>query len=90
MSWHQHGPGPEERNPHHREEYEEHYPVPQDSGTASSFASRHNEFPPEQGHESAAHDPKTGAPVHGDGTPNEELPAQWQHEDGAPEEEVEP
>jgi hypothetical protein len=54
-----------------------HLRPPADSGTASSFASRHNEFPPTAGHESAAHDPVTGLPVHADGTPNEELPAQW-------------
>lgn len=51
---------------------------PADSGTASSFANRHNESPPGEGHESAAHDPKTDAPVHGDGTANEELPVHWQ------------
>ncbi|WP_309068500.1 hypothetical protein [Microbacterium sp.] len=55
----------------------DHQQPPADSGSAGSFASRHNEFAPGEGHESAAHDPKTGAPVHGDGTPNEALPAQW-------------
>ncbi|WP_347756567.1 hypothetical protein [Agrococcus sp. ProA11] len=55
--------------------------APADSGSASSFATRDNEFPPDEGHESAAHDPKTGAPVHGDGTPNADLPEHWQRGD---------
>ncbi|MCH1882512.1 hypothetical protein [Agrococcus sp. ARC_14] len=54
-----------------------HEQAPADSGSAGSFATRHNEFPPGEGHDAAAHDPSTGAPVHGDGTPNAELPAQW-------------
>lgn len=54
---------------------------PADSGTASSFANRHNEGPPGLGHESAAHDPNTGDPVHGDGTPNEEAPPHWRRGD---------
>ncbi|WP_405217836.1 hypothetical protein [Agrococcus sp. Ld7] len=52
--------------------------APADSGSASSFASRDNEFAPSEGHDSAAHDPKTGKPVHGDGTPNVALPARWE------------
>lgn len=55
--------------------------APADSGSASSFATRDNEFPPTEGHESAAHDPKTGAPVHGDGTPNVDLPEHWDRGD---------
>lgn len=77
MSWHQHAPEPDEAAVEPREEYIEHYEVPPGSGTASSFASRHNEFAPTLGHDGAAHDPKTGAPVHGDGTPNEEPPEHW-------------
>lgn len=52
-----------------------------DSGSSSSFATRDNEFPPDEGHQSAAHDPKTGEPVHGDGTPNVDLPEQWEQGD---------
>ncbi|SDR76550.1 hypothetical protein [Agrococcus carbonis] len=66
-----------------------HQRPPDDSGTANSFATRHNEFPPTVGHESAAHDPRTGQPVHADGTPNEELPEQWRSARPAPDE-VEP
>lgn len=55
--------------------------APADSGSASSFATRDNEFPPDEGHQSAAHDLKTGDPVHGDGTPNVDLPEQWQQGD---------
>lgn len=51
---------------------------PADSGTASSFANRYNEGPPGEGHDAAAHDPQTGAPVHGDGTAMEDPPAHWQ------------
>ncbi|GEK81396.1 hypothetical protein [Agrococcus baldri] len=77
MSWHQHGPDPDERKTDPEGEYLEHYEVPEGSGSASSFATRHNEFPPGEGHDGAAHDPATGEAVHGDGTPNEALPAQW-------------
>lgn len=55
-----------------------HQAPPADSGSAGSFDARHNEFPPGLGHPGAAHDPRTGAPVHGDGLPYEEVPRQWQ------------
>lgn len=55
----------------------DHEQAPADSGSASSFASRHNEFAPEDGHDAAAHDPETGAPVHGEGTPVEAEPVHW-------------
>lgn len=77
MRWHQHPPDPVEPD-EHGEEYIEHYPVPRGSGTPSSFASRHNEFPPGRGHQGAAHDPATGEPVHGDGTTTEAKPSHWQ------------
>jgi hypothetical protein len=77
MSWHQHAPDPVEPEDH-GEEYIEHYEVPPGSGSPSSFASRHNEFPPGHGHQGAAHDQKSGAPVHGDGTASEQTPSDWQ------------
>lgn len=77
MSWHQHAPDPVDREGR-GEEYIEHYEVPPGSGTPSSFSARHNEFPPGHGHPGAAHDPKTGAPVHGDGTADETEPSEWQ------------
>lgn len=76
MSWHQHAPDPVEPE-EHGEEYIEHYEGPPGSGTPSSFAARHNEFPPGHGHQGAAHDPKTGDPVHGDGTAQETQPSHW-------------
>jgi hypothetical protein len=60
-----------------------HQRSPADSGTASSFANRYNEGPPGEGHDAAAHDRKTGAPVHGDGTSIEEPPAHWQRGDSS-------
>ncbi|MDR7234168.1 hypothetical protein D8Y24_02815 [Agrococcus lahaulensis] len=54
-----------------------HEAPPADSGSASSFDTRHNEFPPGAGHDGAAIDPKTGKPVHGDGTPVEAPSHAW-------------
>lgn len=54
-----------------------HEQPPADSGSAGSFATRHNEFAPGDGHGAAAHDKGSGAPVLGDGTPSEPVPAHW-------------
>lgn len=51
--------------------------APADSGSASSFDARHNEFPPGTGHAGAAVDAKTGQAVHGDGIPMEEPSHAW-------------
>ncbi|MCR8670805.1 hypothetical protein [Agrococcus sp. HG114] len=54
-----------------------HEAPPADSGSASSFDTRHNEFPPEEGHHGGAVDPRTGAILHADGTPFEEPSQDW-------------
>ena len=46
---------------------------PDDSGTASSFNGRHNEFAPGEGHHGAAHDKRTHEEIHGDRMPDEEA-----------------
>jgi hypothetical protein len=56
--------------------YHEHPPA--GSGTASSFDTRHNEFPPGEGQPGAAVDRKTHQPVHGDGMPYEEPGEGWE------------
>lgn len=56
-----------------------HQPPPRDSGSADSFDNRHNEFPPERGHQGAAIDPRTGQPIHGDRIPMEAPSESWPH-----------
>ena len=50
---------------------------PAGSGSASSFDTRHNEFPPGEGQPGAGVDPKTGQPMHGDGVPYETPTESW-------------
>lgn len=58
-------------------------PAPTESGSAGSFATRHNEFEPGDGHGRAAHDEQSGAPVHGDGSFEEEPSAPWHQGDAS-------
>lgn len=55
-----------------------HEAPPAGSGSASSFDTRHNEFPPGEGQPGAALDPKTHEPVHADGTPYEAPGEGWE------------
>jgi hypothetical protein len=55
-----------------------HEAPPAGSGSASSFDTRYNEFPPEEGQPGAAVDPKTHQPVHPDGTRYEEAGETWE------------
>lgn len=55
----------------------DHEQAPADSGSAGSFAGRHNEFAPGDGHEASGRDMKTGAPAHSDGSPVKAAPDHW-------------
>jgi hypothetical protein len=48
-----------------------HEAPPADSGSASSFDARHNEFTPDEGQSGAGVDARTGETVHGDGQAKE-------------------